>query len=233
MVRPALVFVPGMLCDRRLFAPQLAALSDEYDCMVGDVAQDASIVTMAARILAQAPPHFALAGLSLGGIVAMEIIRQAPERVTHLALMATNHRAAGQAFIDIRTEQIGRARAGGLRRIVIEEMKGHYLAERNATDAALLALVVDMAMQCGAPVFEKQARALIARRDQSDTLRDWRKPVLLLCGAEDDLCPPATHEAMAALMPQAKLAILPQTGHLLTLESPEAATAHLQKWLEN
>jgi pimeloyl-ACP methyl ester carboxylesterase len=231
MTGPALVLVPGMLCDERLFAPQARALEHESAVIVADLSRDDSISAMAERLLDVAPPEFALAGLSLGGIVAMEVIRRAPDRVTKLCLMATNHRAAGPAFIETRRDQSKRVRAGFLRDIVIHEMKGHYLSARNRTNRALLDLVVEMAMVAGPDVFIRQAEALIARCDQSDTLAKWRKPTLILCGEEDELCPPATHVAMQALMPQAHLTSLAETGHLLTLESADATSEALKAWL--
>jgi pimeloyl-ACP methyl ester carboxylesterase len=223
--------VPGMLCDARLFAPQIEALQGEWAVSVADLMQDDTITGMAQRLLAEAPPEFALAGLSLGGIVAMEVIRLAPNRVTGLCLMATNHRGPGEAFIATRRAQAARVRAGALRDIVIHEMKGHYLANRNTSNRALLDLVVDMAIKAGPDVFIRQAEALITRRDQSATLASWRKPTLILSGLEDELCPPETHEAMQALMPQARLVSLAETGHLITLESPASALQALCTWL--
>jgi pimeloyl-ACP methyl ester carboxylesterase len=223
--------VPGVLCDARLFAPQVEALEGAWAVTVADLTLDDTITGMAERLLAEAPPEFALAGLSLGGIVAMEVIRLAPDRVTALCLMATNHRAAGEAFIITRREQAARVRHGALRDIVIHEMKGHYLAARNASNQAVLDLVVDMAMKAGPDVFIRQAEALIARRDQSQTLADWRKPTLILSGLEDELCPPATHAAMQALMPEARLVSLAETGPLITLESPAPTLQALRAWL--
>jgi pimeloyl-ACP methyl ester carboxylesterase len=196
------------------------------------LARDDGIAGMAQRLLAEAPPGpFALAGLSLGGIVAMEAARLASERIERLALIATNHRAAGPAFVATREEQIIRAAAGGLRDIVVDEMKGQYLGTSRAGDPELLDLVVAMAMDCGPEVFARQARALIGRRDQSDTLTRYAGRLLLLCGADDALCPAATHHAMAALRPGAELVVLAGTGHLVSLEAPEATTTALGRWL--
>lgn len=227
-----LVLAPGMLCDARLFAPQIASFAPQRRCLVADLDQDEEIGAMARRLLAAAPAgRFALAGLSLGGIVAMEVARLAPERVERLALIATNHRAGTPEFIAARLRQIAEARAGALRRVVVEEMKANYLGAAAAGDAALRALVVDMAMAAGAGVFERQSRALFARRDQSDTLAAYRGAALILCGAGDALCPPATHRAMAALTPSARLVELAGCGHLVTLEAAGPATARLAEWL--
>lgn len=227
-----LVLVPGMLCDARLFAPQIAAFASERPCFVADLDQDDDISAMARRLLDAAPAgRLALAGLSLGGIVSMEVVRLAPDRVERLALIATNHRAATAQFVGTRRRQIDEARAGALRRVVVDEMKANYLGEAAAADAELRALVVDMAMSAGADVFERQSRALFARRDQSDTLAAFRGATLILCGAQDALCPPATHRAMAALMPAARLVEIAGCGHLVTLEAAPVANARLAEWL--
>jgi pimeloyl-ACP methyl ester carboxylesterase len=221
-----------MLCDGRLFAPQIAAFAPERPCFVADLDQDDDIGAMSRRLLDAAPAgRFALAGLSLGGIVAMEVVRLAPERVERLALIATNHRAATDEFVATRLRQIDDVRAGALRRVVVDEMKANYLGEAAAEDAELRALVVDMAMAAGAGVFERQSRALFARRDQSDTLVAYAGATLILCGAQDALCPPATHRAMARLMPAARLVEITGCGHLVTLEAAAIANARLAEWL--
>lgn len=227
------VLVPGMLCDERLFGPQTCALGSLTAVSVADVTQDDTITGMAQRVLDNAPDQpFLLAGLSLGGIVAMEVLRLAPLRIAKLVLMATNHLPAMPGFIATRTEQIVRVRQGALRDIVVEELKGHYFSPRHAENQPLRDLVVDMAMDCGASAFELQARALMTRRDQSDTLAGCRLPTLLVAGEDDRLCPVANHQAMQRLMPQAELAVIEGAGHLVTLEAPEAATALLQRWAQ-
>ncbi|MBL8590117.1 MAG: alpha/beta fold hydrolase [Methylobacteriaceae bacterium] len=227
-----LVLVPGMLCDARLFAPQLAAFAGERDCRVADLTRDDAIEAMARRLLDDAPAgRFALAGLSLGGIVAMEAARLAPQRIERLALLATNHRAATPDFIAARRIQIEAARAGALRRIVVDEMKANYLGEAASADAALRGLVVDMALDAGFEVFERQSLALFGRRDQSDTLAAYAGALLIVAGREDALCPPATHRAMAALAPAAHLVVIEGSGHLVTLEAAPTATGLMAEWL--
>lgn len=231
--KPSLVLVPGMLCDARLFSPQLTALADCVDIIVADCSQSDSITGMAEQLLAAVPSHsFVLAGLSMGGIVAMETFRLAPERITALGLMATNHKPAKSDFIAIRSEQIIRAHNGGLRDIVIQEMKSHYLGPPHSNDATLRDLIVDMAIQFGPAVFERQARALINRSDQSDTLRHCHVPVKLLAGAHDELCPPANHLAMKNLVAHAEMHVLSSAGHLLTLEAPADISMHLRELIE-
>ncbi len=221
-----------MLCDARLFAPQIEALSGRAEIVVADVGADATISDMASRLLqSQTRRRFALAGLSLGGIVAMEVLRQAPERVERLALMATNHKAPAEASLPRAKPRSHAPRDGHLRDIVITEMKGLYLGPRHAGDPAMLDLVVEMAMTAGASAFENQSRALMTRRDQSDTLAASQVPALILAGEDDQLCPPAVHVAMQALMPHAELQRIAETGHLLTLESPGIINDALSRWL--
>ena len=185
---------------------------------------------LAEGVLAAAPARFALAGLSMGGIVAMEAVARAPERVERLALLDTNHRAESERVAAARGPQIEAVRAGRLREVMRDELKPNYLAPGPAR-AEVLDLVLDMAMGLGPEVFEAQSRALMARPDQTDTLRALRMPALVLCGRHDALCPLHRHEAMAELIPGARLVVVEDAGHLPTLEAPEAVRTALRDWL--
>lgn len=229
--KPALALLPGMMCDARLFAPQIARLAGRFDVIAPGYGPDPSMEALAARLLGALPPRFALAGLSMGGIVALEIARQAPERVERLALLDSNHLADAPERRPVRDRQMAEVRAGGLRRVIVEEMKPNYLAERSRRDAALLDLLLDMAERLGPEAFVSQSLALRDRRDYSGVLQAFSGPVLLLCGEEDRICPPERHRAMAALRPGAQLAIVPGAGHISTLEAPEAVSAALEIWL--
>ncbi len=228
-----LVLLPGMMCDARLFAPQAEALADlAGGVTVGDLTGADTVEGLAATVLAAAPDRFALAGLSMGGIVAMEVVRQAPGRVTRLALLDTNHRAEAPERQALRGPQIERALRGELRRLLVEEMKPLYLAPENRGDAAILDLVLDMALALGPEVFARQSAALRDRPDQTVTLRAVTVPTLVLCGRHDALCPPERHEEMAALVgAAARLVVVEGAGHLPTLERPAGTTAALRGWL--
>lgn len=226
-----LLLLPGMMCDARLFAPQTAGLADLADVAVGDISGAEGMGALAEAALAAAAPRFALAGLSMGGIVAMEMLRQAPERVARLALMDTNHRAEAPERRSLRAPEIERALGGELRRLLIEEMKPRYLAPESRENEAILDLVLDMALALGPEVFARQSRALRDRPDQTETLRACAAPALVLCGAHDALCPPERHREMAALVPGARLEIVDGAGHLPTLERPDETTAALRRWL--
>ena len=223
-----LILLPGMMCDERLFSPQLNAFSDAV--VYTSVAED-NMTDMAQTILSQAPDRFALAGLSMGGILAMEIIRLSPERITRLALMDTNHRAEVVTVKQARAPQINAAKTGQLATVMREEMKPRYLAD-SANKDRILDICMDMAMDLGADAFVNQSNALMSRRDQSDTLSAVTCPTLVLCGMQDQLCPVSRHEEMAGIIPNATLKLIENAAHLPTLEKPIQTTAALRDWLE-
>lgn len=223
-----LVLLPGMMCDRRLFGPQIEAL--EGPVLIGDLTGHDSVEAIAADVLANAPDRFALGGLSMGGIVAMEVIRQAPERVAALALMDTNPRAELPEVQTRRGPQIDAVRAGWLDHVMRDEMKPNYLS--NGPDRKrILDLCMAMAMDLGPDVFVRQSIALRDRPDQQDTLRRVRVPTLVLCGHDDALCPVERHARMHALVPGSVLRVINGAGHLPTLEQPHAVIDALQAWM--
>ena len=216
-----LLLLPGMMCDAQMWQPQIEGLDDICDpIQVGDISGAQSISMIATEVLQAAPLTFALAGLSMGGIVALEIWRRAPERVTHLALLDTNARADTPEKQALRLEQIDRARTGGLRELMLDELKPNYLAEANRRNQGLLDTVVNMAMALGPQVFENQSIALSCRQDSCATLATIDCPTLVLCGKEDQLCPLEYHRFMAAAIPRAELVVLQQCGHLSSMEQP-------------
>ena len=167
----------------------------------------------------------------MGGIVAMEILRQAPTRVAGLALMDTNPLAEVEEVRSRRRPQIDAVQRGDLRKVMAEEMKPNYLTD-GPNRAAILDLCMEMAMDLGPGVFTNQSKALRDRLDQSNTLRDFTGAALVLCGRDDALCPVSRHELMHDLMPQSRLEIIDEAGHLPTLEQPQHTTAALTRWLE-
>lgn len=230
-----LLLLPGMMCDARLFAAQLAALSDHCQVLVAAPADLAafSIEDMAKRVLQRAPAGpLNVAGLSMGGIVAMAMAAMAPGRIARLALLDTNHLADPANRRDIRNRQIDDVRAGRLREVLIDEMKPAYLAMRHRDDQQLLQRLLDMGLSLGEETFIAQSLALRDRADYSAVLQAYTGPALVLCGAEDRLCPPERHRAMASLLRDVVVSILPGTGHLSTLESPAAVNTALLEWLQ-
>lgn len=226
----ALVFLPGMMCDARLFGPQIAELSSDRAVMCAPISQGERIEEIASGLLEVLPAKFALAGLSMGGIVAMEILRRAPDRVSRIALMDTNPLPETPHVAAAREPQIIGARSGRLLDVMRDEMKPNYLAP-GPQRVDVLNLVMDMAAAMGPDVFVRQSRALQRRRDQQSTLRRCKVPALVLCGEHDALCPVKRHTFMAELIPYAQLKIISNAGHLPTLENPGATTEAILDWL--
>lgn len=227
-----IVFAPGMMCDADLFEEQVRKMRTERSVHVADFAKDETIPAMARRLLAAAPLRFFLAGLSMGGIVAFEVIRIAPERVAGLALLNTTPFADSPARSQTRLSQISRVREGMLKTVVMEELKPNYLAEPHKRDQALLDAIYAMAERLGPEVFVQQSRALMGRKDSTDTLAEIKCPTLILAGEEDDVCPPELHEIMHAGIKGSALEVLPRCGHLSTMESPQAVTTLLDRQIE-
>ena len=226
-----LVLLPGMMCDARLFEPQIQALSGNRDLVLGTMTQHDSIEAMARVVLHNAPPSFALAGLSMGGIVAMEVLRQAPGRVERIALLDTNPMAEVDEVKHRRIPQMMAVQNGRLAEIMRDEMKPNYLAD-SPRRQIVLDLCMEMALGLGPHVFLRQSRALMDRPDQTSTLRSATQHALVLCGREDGLCPVSRHEFMTDLIPNADLRVIDGAGHMPTLEQPETTTTAIMKWLE-
>lgn len=222
-----LILLPGMMCDARLFAPQIAALSAHRTLVVPSLAGHDSMAALAAEVLATAPPRFALLGLSMGGILAMEVLRQAPTRVERLALLDTNPFAETAAVTAARQPQIARVRAGDLDGVLAEIIPRYFPAPR----PELAALCLAMGRALGPEAFLRQSQALIGRRDQQDTLAAFQGPALVLTGAEDAICPMDRHERLHALLPGSRLAVIAGAGHLPPLEDPDTTTAEISRWL--
>ncbi|MEM6460492.1 MAG: alpha/beta fold hydrolase [Pseudomonadota bacterium] len=231
MTRETLLLLPGMMCDERLFAPQIEAFGASFDVIVPPLAQD-SIRAMAEAVLAAAPPgRLNVAGLSMGGIVAMMMADLAPDRVTRLALLDTNHYADAPERFEIRKRQIEAVHQGQLRDVIVDEMKPAYLAPENRDNRKLLDLLVDMALSVGAETFVAQSVALRDRPDQTAVLRRFEGAALVLCGESDMLCPPDRHREMADLIGDCELVFVPGAGHIATLENPDAVNAAVADWL--
>ncbi len=229
-MREPLVLLPGMMCDGRLFTPQIAAFSCERAVTVAPLTGADTMAALAGSILEIAPPRFALAGLSMGGIVAMEMHRQAPERITRLALLDTNALADSPANAPIREAQVEKALSGGLQAVMRDEMKPNYLTEGPNRDQ-ILDLCMKMAQDLGPQTFADQSHAIQVRPDQSETLKTVRVPTLVLCGEDDRLCPLQRHQLMHNLIPGSRLAVIPGAGHLPTLEQPDLTNRTLNEWL--
>ncbi len=230
MIRPSLVLVPGLLCDRDLWRDQIPALAPIAEVHVADLRDHDSIADMAASILDAAPEPFSLAGLSMGGYVALEVMRRAPERVTRLALLNTTSRADTEAQTARRRRLMALAVEGRFGEAV-EELLGVFLSDRARGDRPLVSRVRDMAMRVGAEAFLRQQRAIIGRLDGAETLRAVSCPTLIVAADRDVLIPPALQEEMHRLVRGATLRVIDGCGHLSTMERPDEVTRALTAWL--
>lgn len=224
-----IVFVPGLLCTELLYTPQIVAFADR-PLMIADHRQHDTIPEIAASVLEKAPEKFSLAGLSMGGYIAMEIMRIAPERVSRLALLDTNARADTPEQTERREFLIDLTRKKDFKKVPHLLYPGFVHASREL-DEELKAIVVEMAMETGPEAFIRQQTALIRRDDSRPTLHEIECPTLVLVGEGDTLTPPDLAREIHRLIPNSRLAVIAGSGHLSTLEEPAAVTAELTRWL--
>ncbi|RMA82429.1 alpha/beta fold hydrolase [Umboniibacter marinipuniceus] len=233
MTRENILFIPGSLCDERLFAPQLAAFQDRYHCTVAEHSpEDISISAMAQRALRSVTGDFHLVGLSMGAIISFEILRVAPERVRSLVIMDGNPQAEKPERMGLRAQQRQLAIQGGeefLEAFLLNELFPLYVARDNVMNSTIKACVLAMAMDSGVEAFDAQWQALETRPDSLASLPQIRVPTLVLCGAEDALCSPALHQQMATVIPNSTLGVVPSAGHLVTLEAPLIVNKYLEE----
>lgn len=228
--KTALVLLPGLLCDRALWRRQIEALGDVAEPWVADLTHDASLPAMARRVLAEAPPRFALAGLSMGGYCALEVMRQAPERVERLALLDTGARADAPEQTARRRGLIELAEKGDFKGVT-PRLLPLFLHPDHLKDAKLVGEVTAMAARVGKDAFLRQQTAIMGRIDSRPSLAAIACPTLVLCGRDDQLTPLALHEEIVSLVRGARLDVIDHCGHLSTMERPEAVNAELRQWL--
>ena len=229
-----LVLLPGMMCDARLFEFKIRRLEqdsgDALSIIVLPLDTADSLPELALHVLNATPSSFALCGLSMGGIVAMDMLAQAPDRIERLALMDTNLLAETEEGVAGRNRQIENVSAGRLVQVIADEMKPFYLTD-GSNKQAHLDLCMHMALSLADEALIAQSLALRDRRDQTETLKSVRCSTLILHGTEDKLCPPERHQLMKDLIPHAELVAVDGAGHLQPIEMPEEVIAHLYKWL--
>jgi pimeloyl-ACP methyl ester carboxylesterase len=224
------LLVPGLNCSARLYAEQIPALWRFGPITVADHTRDDSMDAIAARILASAPPHFALAGLSMGGYIALTMLRRAPERVRRLALLDTSVRPETPEQTERRKPQIALAQAG--RFAEVPALQFPIFVHRNRqNDDALRARVRVMAKETGAEAFLRQQQAIMTRPDVRPLLATIKCPTLVLVGDGDELTPPALAQEIAAGIAGSRLVVVPDCGHLSTMERPDAVNAALTEWM--
>jgi pimeloyl-ACP methyl ester carboxylesterase len=226
-----LVLIPGLMCTGALFAPQAEAFSPEREVLMADHTRADTMEEIAAQILADAPQRFALAGLSMGVYLALEIIAQAPERVTRVALLDGKARPDTPEQIEARHGLLKMADEGRFLEITTDVLMGRLIAEHRLGDEDLRETVIRMAEDTGEAAFRRQMNAILTRRDYRPVLATVNCPALVLTGALDVITPAECAMEMHAAMPDAKLVILPGCGHLATLEAPFEVNAQLREWL--
>jgi len=219
------------MCTVALFKHQVKRFSAERKIEFNSLIGSTNVTELAEDVLDEAPRQFALCGLSMGGIVAMEVQRLAPHRVSGLALLDTNPLAEIPEVQQNRLKQIEKVKAGDLLGVMRDEMKPNYLVDSN-NKAEILDQCLQMAMDLGDDVFISQSIALRDRPDQVETLRSVSSPTLILCGEQDKLCPPERHQMMHELVSDSTLAIVPNAGHLPVLEQTDETNRYLQDWLQ-
>lgn len=225
-----LVFLPGFMCDARVFSDQILALNAEQAIHLAPLSLDTTIPAMAKKVLEGAPNHLALVGQGLGALVAMDVLRQAPERVSRIALMGCSPLLESPQDAALREPRIVKAQAGQLDAAIREEYPLSAFAEGPYQDQVQEALV-QMGLSLGVETFVRQTRALQRRPDQQKVLRQSRLPALVLCGAKDTIVSPRRHQFMAELIPNARLEVIEEAGHMPLLETPERVTRALQEFM--
>ena len=226
----ALLMLPGLLLDRGLFEAQIRALEGEAAVTVPRLDTHDEVGALAGSILDAAPARFALLGLSMGGYVALEMMRRAPERIERLALLDTQAAADDGATRAAREDRIRRAGTGRFEE-VLNELHPSWLHPERAADPALRGGMREMAGRIGPDGFVREVRAIMSRPDSRPDLARVGCPTLVLCGREDAVTPVAAHQEMAAAIPEATLVVVPRCGHLAPLERPDAVTAQIRIWL--
>lgn len=226
------IFLPGLLCDGQLFAPQVAALEGICPTEVANLGAYDSFEAMSSAVLEKtAFERFALIGLSLGGALAMNMARWAPERVERLAIFDANPGPDDAARRKNRRRQISDAESMGVGELTRRELAQLYLAPANQT-REFVDIAVAMAQGHGLEVYKRQQNALMTRSDSRQYLSDYQGETLVLCGELDTLCLPEWHEEMAGLIPKATLTLVKGAGHLATIEAPDAVNSAMLDWLK-
>ncbi len=229
---PQLILLPGLAADATMWQAQLAALPLRWNAQVVDVnSRFATVEEMAAAVLAETDGELVLCGASMGGIVAMEVARQAPQRINGLALLGTNARPETDDMRSLREEAIKLFAAGRVREVIEPNVALAFHPE-NAKDPALARTYLDFVLRAGGEQLIRQNRAIMSRPDARAHLPQVLCPTLVLCGDADQLTPPECSREIASLVPGSRLVMIEQCGHMLTMERPDRVNAELLAWLD-
>ncbi|MGO8943282.1 MAG: alpha/beta fold hydrolase [Syntrophobacteraceae bacterium] len=227
---PDVLLLPGLLCDERLWAAQTEALVGSARTRTSDLTAHESIAAMADAVLSQAPWRFAVAGFSMGGCVALEVVARAPDRVYRLALLSTSARGLLPPVSRQLRDSISGIEADGLDNYLADAFP-RYVAPEREHDHELWGTFAAMGKSLGPAVAVRQIRALLEYPGFGGCLGRIACPTVVICGREDRRTPVATHEELVKLIPGAKLRVIERAGHFTPLEEPQAVTSALRDWL--
>lgn len=222
--------IPGTLCDVSLFDNQIRGISDLVNCKAVDCSRSDNLAEIATLILSETKGDFALLGFSYGGIIAFEILRQAPQRITKLILLNTNYKAPSETTIESQRKYLKMVETGDFRKITTDFTKESMLHPDHAKNLEIRDKVLKMALSVGETGFKNQVKSQLNRPDSSRDLQKINCPTLIITGREDRICPPFLHQEMAQLIPDSELVIIEECGHLSTLEQPEVLNDTIRKW---
>lgn len=225
--------IPGTLCDATLFNHQLSNLNDLAICQVGDHSSGDQLSKVATTILDAIIGNFAILGLSYGGIIAFEILRQAPERIDRLILLNTNHKAPSETTRANQQRFVGMSELGEFREITTDFLKDAMLHPDHAKQPEMRETVLQMALNTGKAAFIRQIKAQLYRPDSTNDLPNIKCPTLIMTGRQDTVCTVEIHEEMAALIPNSQLNIIEHCGHLSTMEQPAMVNKIIRDWWRN
>ncbi len=232
-MKETLVMIPGTLCDVSLFENQKIGISDLANCQAVDCSRCDNLAEMATLILSEIEGNFALMGFSYGGIIAFEMMRQAPQRISKLILLNTNYKAPSEATIASQKKYLKMVETGDFRKITTDFTKESMLHPSHAKNIEIREKVLNMALNVGEIGFKNQVKAQLGRPDSRNDLPKINCPTLIITGREDRICPPTLHEEMAQLIPNSELKILEECGHLTPLEQPEILNDVIRNWWLN
>ncbi|MGD8560500.1 MAG: alpha/beta hydrolase [Gammaproteobacteria bacterium] len=228
--KPTLVLGSGLLCDAKIWIHQRKQLSDFARIQIADTFQDDNLQAMALRLLDSAPPTFMYAGFSMGGYLGFELFRQAPDRISRLALLSTTARPDAEKHIKLRKQFIEMTLRGEFEQAVTQNLD-IYLNPEMANDSVWREQIGAMARKVGPDVYMRQLHAIVNRPDSASLLPSIDVPTLIICGCNDQLTTVTRHQEMAEHIPDAQLHILDNARHFITLEQPETVTSLLGNWI--
>ncbi len=229
MSKQALLLLPGLVCDDAIWVNQVRHLDEIADMTIPPLVESDDIAEQAQHVLAKAPEEFALAGFSMGGYVALEMLRQAPERITRLALLDTTSRLDTPEKTAGRQQAIRRCEEGQFQDVIRDMLA--VLLHPSRQESQLADFVISMADRVGSDCFVRRHKTIMSRQSCVENLRSCQVPVRVICGRQDAMTSVEEHQELAALVPGARLSIIEECGHMTPIETPHATSALLRDWL--